>query len=605
MIDTYSQERYKVPRLVAEQIGSSARFRSGAADLANQLGRPEASVLKEATDNLSTFVATQSRLMGDLLDTIFRRMHERAWTVAVDVDTLERLRELNKTRALVFLPSHRTYMDPFVLARVLRENDFPPNHLLGGNNMAFWPIGAIGRRAGKVFIRRKFGDDPVYRFAMRSYLSHLVEKRFNLEWYIEGGRSRTGKLRAPMYGLLSYVADAVEQRPDADVMIVPTSIVYDQLPEVAAMAAESGGGTKKAESLGWLLKYARAQQTPSGEARVRFGEPFSLRDALSEAGTGRARLEKVAFRIMDGINAATPVTATSLAGFALLGADRRAFTRREIETILTPLLGYIEKRGLPGPDPTLCRGCGLDDTLDELRRAGVLSRYDGGRETVWSVTPGNHGVAAYYRNGAIHHLVNRAIVELALLAVAESPTQPAAGPDELLTAARDEALRIRDLLKFEFFFPPKQRFIDQLRDELKLLTHSPTELYGSPWPTSLLGANSGALVARRTLQPFFDAQLVVAEQLVALGCEWMDRDEFVERCLGFGRQLSLQGKVQSPDSVSRELYTAALKLADNRGLIESDDETGLPAQRAEFLAEVEQMRDRLARIAELETGVAR
>ncbi|HEY1442657.1 MAG TPA: glycerol-3-phosphate 1-O-acyltransferase [Mycobacterium sp.] len=598
-------DRYKVPRLVVERIGSSARFRAGAAELAERLGRSEASVVREATDQLGTFVATQSRLMGDLFNEIFRRMHERAWTVSADVEALERLRELNKTHALVFLPSHRTYMDPRVLAAVLRENDFPPNHVLGGNNMAFWPIGAVGRRAGMVFIRRKFGDDPVYRFAMRSYLSHLVEKRFNLEWYIEGGRSRTGKLREPMYGLLAYVADAVEQTADADVMLVPTSIVYDQLPEVAAMAAESGGGTKKAETLGWLLRYARAQQTPSGSARVRFGEPFSLRAALAEAGTGRARLEKVAFRIMDGINAATPITATSLASFALLGADRRAFTRREIETILTPLLGYIEKRGLPGPDPALCRGRGLDDTLGELTCAGVLDRYDGGWEPVWEIRPGNHGVAAYYRNGAMHHFVNRAIVELALLAEADSPIQPAAAPDELLTAARDEALRIRDLLKFEFFFPPKQRFIAQLRDELNLLTHSPTELYGSPWPTSLLWANSSALVARRTLQPFFDAQLVVAEQLVALGSEWIDRDDFLKRSLGLGQQLSLQGKVHSPDSVSRELYTAALKLADNRGLLEADDPALRSGRRAEFVAEIEQMRARLARIAEIESGVAR
>ena len=271
-----------MPRLVAEQIGSSAWFRCGAADLAKQLDRPEASVLQEATDKLGTFVATQSRLMCDLFDGIFQRMHERTWTVATDVDTLERLRVLNETHALVFLPSHRTYMDPFVLARVLRDHNFPANHVLGGNNMAFWPIGAIGRRAGKVFIRRKFGDDPVYRFAMRSSLSHLVDKRFNLEWYIEGGRSRTGKLRQPMYGLLSYVADAVEQRPDADVMIVPTSIVYDQLPEVAAMAAESNGGKKKAES----LSCSAARSHPASRCCRMLATPWS-RDCAHSCGPAR------------------------------------------------------------------------------------------------------------------------------------------------------------------------------------------------------------------------------------------------------------------------------------------------------------------------------
>ncbi len=116
-----------------------------------------------------------------------------------------------------------------------------------------------------IFIRRKFGSDPVYKFAMRSYLAYIIEKRFNLEWYIEGGRSRTGKLRKPMLGLLNYVVDAVGQLDDADVTIVPTSIVYDQLQEVGgAIAAEdAGGGVKKPEGVGWLLRYAKRSAATS------------------------------------------------------------------------------------------------------------------------------------------------------------------------------------------------------------------------------------------------------------------------------------------------------------------------------------------------------
>ena len=238
-------DRYKVPRLVAEQISSSARFRRNAAELAVSSDRPEAAVVREATDKLSSFVATQSVVMEDLFAGIARVMHERAWTVQVDLETLDTLRVLCKSKALIFLPAHRSYVDPLVLADVLREHDFPPNHVLGGNNLAFWPLGTIGRRSGMIFIRRKFGDDPVYKFAMRSYLAYLLEKRFNLEWYIEGGRSRTGKLRRPMLGLLAYVVDALDQVPEVDVMVVPTSIVYDQLAEIAAMAMESAGGRSR------------------------------------------------------------------------------------------------------------------------------------------------------------------------------------------------------------------------------------------------------------------------------------------------------------------------------------------------------------------------
>ena len=328
------------------QVVSSAEFQHKARALARELGRSEEEVLREATDRLLEMVTVQSRVVLDLYTRMTRVLHERAWNVSADVDTLEALRELNKSHALVFLPSHRTSFDPLILADALTSHDFPRNHTLGGDNMSFWPFGALGRRSGVVFIRRKFGSDQIYRLAARSYLSFLVSKRFNLEWYIEGGRSRTGKLRPPMLGLLAYLVDALEENPDLDVMIVPTSIVYDQLAEIQTMAAEDAGGTKKAESLGRLLPYAKAHRTPHGTARVRFAQPFSLREALQQAGEGRSRLDKVAFKVMDGINGATPISATSLASFALLGGSR-AHTADEIERVLAPLLDYIEARGLP------------------------------------------------------------------------------------------------------------------------------------------------------------------------------------------------------------------------------------------------------------------
>ncbi len=597
-------DRYKVPQLVAEQISSSARFRAGAAKLAAELGRPADAVVAEATDKLSGFVATQSRLMVDLFSATFDRLHERAWNVSVDLDTLNTLRTLNKSTGLVFLPSHRSYADSVVLAKVLRSNNFPPNLVLGGENLSFWPVGPVARRAGMIFIRRKFGADPVYKFAMRSYLAYIVEKRFNLEWYIEGGRSRTGKLRKPMLGLLTYVVDGVTQLETGDVTIVPTSIVYDQLQEVGAIAAEDAGGTKKPESVGWLLRYARAQRSYLGEARVRFGTPFSLRSALDDAGVGRARLEKVAFRVMDEINSATPISATSLAGFALLGAQDRAYTLPEIEAILAPLLDYIARRDLPGPDPARCRGLGLTQTLRVLAGNGVVSCFDGGSEPVWSIVPANRAIAAYYRNGALHHFVNRAIVEVGMLAVAEGEVEATgdyATDEGLLAASQREAMRMRDLLKFEFFFPPKDEYLHRLAAELDLIAPAwrgviPTQ----EWTYDILHARTGGLLARRTLQPFFDAQLVVATRLVQLGAASRDRADLIADCLGLGRQLTLQGVVPSKDSVSKDLYDGGYQLADNRGLIHGEDVTDLPAARQAWLDEVKLMRDRLARIAAIE-----
>ena len=119
---------------------------------------------------------------------------------------------------------------------------------------------------------------------MREYFGHLVAKRFNLEWYIEGGRSRTGKLRPPRYGLLHYLVRALQDGHGGDVTLVPVSITYEQLQEVAAMAAEQGGGAKSAEGLGWLARLpARAAAQRRDRARA------LRRAAVAAPGAGRRR----------------------------------------------------------------------------------------------------------------------------------------------------------------------------------------------------------------------------------------------------------------------------------------------------------------------------
>ena len=376
-------DRYKVPRLMAEQIVASTAVARRAADLAGELGLTPDEVLAKTSDCLEEMAAVQSPPAIEAFRSVMSPLHRKAWDVDVDTASLERLREQGRRRPLIFLPSHRSYADPLVLAEVLHAHDFPRNHVLGGDNLAFWPLGALGRRAGIVFIRRSFGDDAIYKFAVREYLGHLLDKRFNLEWYIEGGRTRTGKLRPPKYGLLRYLVDAAAQlepdSPGRDPLLVPVSLHYDQLHEVGALAAEQGGAGKKAEGLGWLAGYMRDQQRRIGSARVRFGEPLALRAALDEAGEGRSQLEKVAFRIAVGINRATPVTPTSVVTFALLGAGGRALTFEQVRAVVEPVRRLLERLPAIG-DLALRRGAGGHPRAARLGgRRRALRRGPGGR----------------------------------------------------------------------------------------------------------------------------------------------------------------------------------------------------------------------------------
>jgi glycerol-3-phosphate O-acyltransferase len=294
--------RYKTAQDIVEDLLASKRFRDGAETLAATLGRNPQEVVAEARAALTELASVQNRFARDAWVQLARFLWARAYRADVDVAGLERLRAMNKGYPLVFLPSHKSNLDGFVMATVMYDFGFPQNHVLGGKNMAFWPLGALGRRVGVVWIRRSFGDDAVYKFALRRYLAHLASKRFNLEWYIEGGRSRSGKLLPPRMGLLNYLAQGLEEADVEDVLLVPVSIVYDRLHEVLEMTTESRGAVKRPEGLRWLLGYARQQRGELGRVQVRFGEPLALRAALAQAADedpgGRSlALSKAAFEV--------------------------------------------------------------------------------------------------------------------------------------------------------------------------------------------------------------------------------------------------------------------------------------------------------------------
>ena len=185
------------------------------------------------------------------------------------------------------------------------------------------------------------------------------------------------------------------------------------------MAAEEAGVAKAKEGLRWLAGYARAQSRKLGKAYVRFGEPFSLRQARPRGDNQPLEwtLEKIAFEVFQRINRVTPVTAPALVTLALLSVHDHALTLQEVHDVVEPLLDYAAQRNLPTAALDDLHGArGVEQVLDTLVQSGVVGRHDGGLAPVFYIEPGKHSVAAYYRNSAIHWFVNRAIVELGVMA---------------------------------------------------------------------------------------------------------------------------------------------------------------------------------------------
>ncbi|PTR22940.1 glycerol-3-phosphate acyltransferase [Rhodococcus sp. OK519] len=572
--------QYKVSRFVVEEITDTSRFTAGVKKLAAQLNLTVVDVERRARGDLDEMVAAQSRRAIALWDQL-GRYFSRAYRLDVDTTRFEELRELNREHSLVFLPSHRSYLDPLVLRPALLANDLPLNHVMGGLNVSFWPIGPISKRSGTVFIRRKFDGDEIYKWTLREYMRFLMNKRFNLEWYIEGGRSRTGKLRPPRYGLLTYLAKAFQSSEASDVYLVPVSLVYDQLYEVNAMAAEAHGAEKRKESFRWMVGYVRAQGQRRGVAHVTVGRPLSLRDSLAQEDDFRLAIQKTGIEVSHRINEVTPITASSLVMLAFLGIEDRALTVPELGFILGPLVDYIVARKLPtAGDVDLTNPQVIRRALFTHLDSGVLKRYDEGDERVYYLGKDQGLVAAFYRNNTIHFLLVRAIAEMVLeAAVDERFADP-------LADGWAEALRIRDLLKFEFFFSDKDTFREELRSELSLIDPAWQKDLTSPEDVQCILDEVRPYLAHRVLQPFLEAYEVVADHLLdAPIAKDFDEKAFVSECLALAQQRRLRQQIASSESISSELFATALQLARNRRLIENDDPSVLEGRR-DFAEEI-------------------
>ena len=417
-------------------------------------------------------------------------------------------------------------------------------------------------------------------------------------------------MRPPKYGLLNYLAQAVRSGRVDDALLVPVSITYERLNELGAIAEEQLGGKKKAEGLAWMAQYIRNQQNSAGHVYVRIGSPLSARDRLTAHGDvmassgeapdeARSRLavQKVAFEVAVGINRITPIAANALVTLALLGVRGRALTIPEIQAILDPILKYIEKRKIPkGELQVLGDRLGLIGVLTRLADAKVVTSYTAGEQAVYSIEPGQHLIAAFYRNSAIHWFVNRSLLELSILTAAESNS---ADP---LADGWAEAMRLRDLLKFEFFFPDRKGFALEMENEVLLV--DPEWRSRTPTPAELLDklTATGFIMVHRTLRSFLDAQLVVVERLALRDPnKEIDREEFLDECVRVGQQMLLQARLHSPESVSSELFTSALKLAENRNLVKPGG-SELSTRRAEFAEELRSLSARIDRAESLDAS---
>lgn len=571
--------RYKVPRHVADGLLSDSRFRMAMSQLAAESGEPEAALYAKAAKYMKELIARPSPLFIDMKAKLDRFMLSQGYDdqVVFDRQELTRLRQTMRDHPTLLLFTHKTYIDGVTPTDLAYQNDLPLVHVFGGINLDFFGLGFVLRRAGTIFIRRSFENNPVYKIVLRHYVSYLLEKRFPMTWAFEGTRSRLGKLMPPRYGLLKYVMDSAHSNDIQNVHIIPVVTSFDLIRDVAEYAREQTGIVKKPESLSWFIGYLRSLRQPMGKVYVDFGKPVIVEKAPGP--NDRIALSKMAFEVAVQANQVTPLTLTSLLSLCLLGTAPRGLTADELRAAIRFFVGWAQKRNIRLSDDLTDENlAGIQRIIETLVNSDLLVRYDMGSTTVYAIEPDQHAIASYYRNTIIHHFLDKAIIELSLLKAREMKEENAE------TVFWDETERLRDLFKFEFFYPEKRQYRQNLEAEL---TRSDPEWqaklsHGGVMLKGLINRFQ-PLVGHAVFLPFVEAYTIILDILARLELgETIDKKACVETALKEGRQAYLLRRITSEASIGKILFENGFKMAAGLGLT-GDSTAAVIAERKALL----------------------
>jgi glycerol-3-phosphate O-acyltransferase len=341
------------------------------------------------------------------------------------------------------------------------------------------------------------------------------------------------------------------------------SVSYDLVRDAEEYAREQSGTPKAPESVGWMVRYLKSLARPMGRIHVDFGEPVRL-DAAPDPEDQLA-ISKIAFQVAVEANRVTPATFPAVVSTALLGAFPRALTEPEIVKEVLIMTEWATARGVRlSPDFNLNYAEEIGNLLANMMEEGIITRFEGGPETVYGIAEGQAPIASFYRNTIVHFFLTRAVAELALLAVSEQGES-----HESLSRFWSEVQELRDLFKFEFFYPDTQLFEQQIDAELCRDEPEWQALLGeSPDNARLIMNRLSPKLGHVALTVFAEAYSIGTDILIRHSDgEPIEEDAFIERCMSYGKQAYLQRRISSEASIGKLLFANAWKMLVSRGLV--------------------------------------
>jgi len=459
---TLAKQQVTGPRLkprkhIVRSILSSRTLREQAREIARSEGKSFDRVMKRAArhaneivaDYNSTYIRFLDKLLTWVWNNLFSGFH-------VDEEGIERVKKACRKGSLILLPCHKSHIDYLVLSYIFYYHDLPLPHIAAGVNLSFWPLGHVFRKAGAFFIRRSFRGVPLYSAVFSVYIRRLLREGYVQEFFIEGTRSRTGKLLYPKLGMLSMEIEAYSEGTAQDAFLVPISITYDKVVEETSYLKESEGGRKEKERFRDLLRTPRFLKRKYGRVYLQFAPPVSLREygqarlvdfGRLTAQRRQAMVEDLALRVCHAINQVTTVTPSALVATVLLNHPARGITRDALLDRVGLLLSLLRDLAAPVSLSLQKLPWAVEEALGVFLSDRIVQRWDDPEGAVYMFEEANRIQLNYYKNNILHYFLPFALAS----AVYRQHGDRSLHPADLLEGFDF----LRHLFAREFIFPPE------------------------------------------------------------------------------------------------------------------------------------------------------
>ncbi len=349
-------------------------------------------------------------VVGRFLGWLWNRMYD-----GIVLNHVERLHEVARDKEIVYVPCHRSHFDYLLLAYIVHEQGLSIPHTAAGINLNIPVVGAILRRGGAFFLRRSFKGNRLYAAVFNAYLHEILKRGHAMEYFVEGGRSRTGRLLAPKAGMLAMTVHSYMQDPRRPIFFMPIYFGYEKLIEGDSFIRELAGAEKKKETLIGLIRTVRSLRQNFGKVYVNVGEPVEIEPILDELKPDWREameheeerpawmneiIDELGTRIMIGINSAAAVTPISLLATVLLSTPKQSIGERELIRQLRmshDLLAGFEYSGsvtLPDWSP--------EEIIAHGENLGVIGRTTHPLGDVLHMSEHEAVLMTYFRNNVQH-----------------------------------------------------------------------------------------------------------------------------------------------------------------------------------------------------------